>query len=180
MKSCLTCMASFCQRHLQPHYEIAAWKGHKLTDPDGNLKEKLCVKHQKSLEMFCKTDETCICMMCGLTEHDVHEKVELETERQEQQISVERDMEEHERTFADLIHCIEEAHKKLTERIREQEKEEMEKAEAVMKRLEKDIEELKRRDAELKELTDTKDHIFFLHVRATHHQESDQTGVCGA
>uniref|UniRef100_A0A8C4XH82 Tripartite motif-containing protein 16-like n=1 Tax=Erpetoichthys calabaricus TaxID=27687 RepID=A0A8C4XH82_ERPCA len=87
VKSCLTCMASFCQTHLQHHYKIAAWKGHKLTDPEGNLEEKLCAKHQKSLEMFCKTDKTCICMMCGLTEHNGHEKVELETERQEQQVS---------------------------------------------------------------------------------------------
>uniref|UniRef100_A0A8C4TFZ4 Tripartite motif-containing protein 16-like n=1 Tax=Erpetoichthys calabaricus TaxID=27687 RepID=A0A8C4TFZ4_ERPCA len=86
VKSCLTCMASFCQTHLQHHYKIAAWKGHKLTDPEGNLEEKLCAKHQKSLEMFCKTDKTCICMMCGLTEHNGHEKVELETERQEQQV----------------------------------------------------------------------------------------------
>ncbi|XP_051783887.1 tripartite motif-containing protein 16-like [Erpetoichthys calabaricus] len=81
LKSCLTCMASYCQTHLQPHYEVAALKHHKLVDPDRNLKEKLCAKHQKSMEMFCKTDETCICLMCGMTEHDGHEKVELETER---------------------------------------------------------------------------------------------------
>uniref|UniRef100_A0A8C4TJS2 Tripartite motif-containing protein 16-like n=1 Tax=Erpetoichthys calabaricus TaxID=27687 RepID=A0A8C4TJS2_ERPCA len=52
LKSCLTCMASFCQTHLQPHFEVAAWKDHKLTDPVRNLKEKLCVKHHKSLEIF--------------------------------------------------------------------------------------------------------------------------------
>ncbi|KAG2465524.1 TRI25 ligase, partial [Polypterus senegalus] len=85
VKSCLTCMASYCQTHLQPHYDVAAWKGHKLTDPDRNLKEKLCEKHQKSLEMFCKTDETCICVMCGMTEHNSHEKVELKTEREGKQ-----------------------------------------------------------------------------------------------
>ncbi|XP_039609004.1 E3 ubiquitin/ISG15 ligase TRIM25-like [Polypterus senegalus] len=53
VKSCLTCMASYCQTHLQPHYEGDALKHHKLVDPDGNLKEKLCEKHQKSLELFC-------------------------------------------------------------------------------------------------------------------------------
>ncbi|XP_039609015.1 tripartite motif-containing protein 16-like [Polypterus senegalus] len=85
VKSCLTCLASFCQTHLQPHYEIAAWKGHKLTDPDRNLKGKLCEKHQKSLEMFCRTDKTCICVMCGMTEHNSHEKVELKMEREGKQ-----------------------------------------------------------------------------------------------
>uniref|UniRef100_A0A8C4SXX3 Uncharacterized protein n=1 Tax=Erpetoichthys calabaricus TaxID=27687 RepID=A0A8C4SXX3_ERPCA len=87
VKSCLTCMASFCQPHLQPHCEIAAWKGHKLVDPDGNLKEKLCVKHQKSLEIFCRTDEMCICMMCVVTGHKGHEMVDLETEREEKEVT---------------------------------------------------------------------------------------------
>uniref|UniRef100_A0A8C4T5W2 Uncharacterized protein n=1 Tax=Erpetoichthys calabaricus TaxID=27687 RepID=A0A8C4T5W2_ERPCA len=87
VKSCLTCMASYCPTHLQPHFEIAAWKDHKLTDPDGHLKVELCVKHHKRLEIFCKNEETCICMMCGLTEHEGHKKVELEMEKAEKQVS---------------------------------------------------------------------------------------------
>ncbi|XP_039608469.1 E3 ubiquitin/ISG15 ligase TRIM25-like, partial [Polypterus senegalus] len=173
VKSCLTCMASYCQTHLQPHYEGDTWKGHNLIDPDRNLKEKLCEKHQKSLEMFCKTDKMCICMMCVVTGHNGHKMVELETEREEKQkqlgatlsevrrrlekkekkmkktrrtteqmkISVERVMAEHDKSFTDLIHCIEEAHKNLTEKIREQEKREMEKVEGVIEQLEKEIEE---------------------------------------
>uniref|UniRef100_A0A8C4XGX8 Tripartite motif-containing protein 16-like n=1 Tax=Erpetoichthys calabaricus TaxID=27687 RepID=A0A8C4XGX8_ERPCA len=135
-----------------------------------NLKEKLCEKHQKSLEIFCKTDDSCICMTCVVTEHNGHKMVELETEREEKQVK-------NEKSFTALIRCIEEAHRKLTERIREQEKREMEKAEGVMELLEKGIEELKRRKAELKELSETKDHLHFLQVRATLHRESDQTGV---
>uniref|UniRef100_A0A8C4T2B1 Uncharacterized protein n=1 Tax=Erpetoichthys calabaricus TaxID=27687 RepID=A0A8C4T2B1_ERPCA len=87
VKSCLTCMASYCPTHLQPHFEIAAWKDHKLTDPDGNLKVELCVKHHKRLEIFCKNEETYICMMCALTEHEGHKKVELEMEKAEKQVS---------------------------------------------------------------------------------------------
>uniref|UniRef100_A0A8C4RIL7 Tripartite motif-containing protein 16-like protein n=1 Tax=Erpetoichthys calabaricus TaxID=27687 RepID=A0A8C4RIL7_ERPCA len=194
----------------KPHNEVAALKHHKLVDSDRNLKVKLCEKHQKSLDMFCKTDEMCICMMCGMTEHDGHEKVEQKTEREgkqkqlgatlsgirkrleekekklietrktaeEMKLSVERVMREHKKSFTDLIHCIEEAHKKLTERITEQEKREMEKAEGVMKQLEKEIKELKKREAELKELSETKDHLHFLKVRVTLHRESDQTEEC--
>uniref|UniRef100_A0A8C4XFK3 Uncharacterized LOC114644529 n=1 Tax=Erpetoichthys calabaricus TaxID=27687 RepID=A0A8C4XFK3_ERPCA len=194
VKSCLTCLASFCQPHLQPHYEIAAWKDHKLVDPDGNLRRKLCAKHQRSLEIFCKTDDLCICVMCVVTGHKGHETVELETEREEKEkqlvptrseirrrleerekkmkemrnvveqikISVEREVKENEKSFTDLIHYIEEAQKNLFERIREQEKREIDKAEGVMEQLEKEIEELKKRDTELKELLDNKDHIHFL------------------
>ncbi|KAG2457261.1 TRI25 ligase, partial [Polypterus senegalus] len=194
VKSCLTCMASYCQTHLQPHYEVAAWKDHKLTDPDGNLEEKLCAKHLKSLEIFCKTDEICICLMCMVTGHKDHDIVELETERERKQkqleatlsditrrleerektleetrrameqmrISFAREVEENDKSFNDLINCIMETHSKLTERIREQEKRELEKAEGIMKGLEKEIVELKRREAELHKLSETKDHIHFL------------------
>ncbi|XP_039608527.1 tripartite motif-containing protein 16-like [Polypterus senegalus] len=200
VKSCLTCMASYCQTHLQLHYEVAALKHHKLVDPDRNLKEKLCGKHQKSLEMFCRTDETCICTMCGVTEHNSHKMVELETEREEKEkqlgatrseirkrleekekklkettrtveemkVSVVRVIEEYEKSFTALIRCIEEAHKKLKQRIREQEKRETKKAEGVMEQLEKEIEELKRREAELKELSETKDHLHFLQTFSSH------------
>ncbi|KAG2466153.1 TRI29 protein, partial [Polypterus senegalus] len=194
VKSCLTCPASYCQTHLQLHFQIAAWKDHKLVDPDGNLKEKLCEKHQKSLEIFCETDDMCICVKCGVAEHSGHKMVKLEVEREDKQkqlevtlsdikrrleerektlketrramdemkIYVERDVEENEKSFTDLIRGTEEADRKLTERIREQEKREMEKAERVMEQLEKEIEELRRREAELKELSETKDHLHFL------------------
>ncbi|XP_051783650.1 E3 ubiquitin/ISG15 ligase TRIM25-like [Erpetoichthys calabaricus] len=85
VKSCLTCMASFCQTHIQPHYKDAARKGHKLTDPDKSLKEKLCAKHHRSLEVFCKTDEMCLCKMCMVAGHKGHKVVELKTEGKKKQ-----------------------------------------------------------------------------------------------
>ncbi|XP_051781813.1 tripartite motif-containing protein 16-like protein isoform X3 [Erpetoichthys calabaricus] len=117
VKSCLTCMASFCQTHLQPHYEGDALKHHKLTDPDGNLKEKLCAKHQKSLEIFCKTDETYICMMCVVTGHKNHEMVELETQREEKEKLLRV-------TLSDIRRRLEQREKKLreTRRVMEQKK----------------------------------------------------------
>uniref|UniRef100_A0A8C4SRQ1 B30.2/SPRY domain-containing protein n=1 Tax=Erpetoichthys calabaricus TaxID=27687 RepID=A0A8C4SRQ1_ERPCA len=78
------------------------------------------------------------------------------------QMSVQREIKENEKSFTDLIRCIEESHRKLTERIREQEKRETKKAEGVMEQLKKEIEELKRRENELKELSETKDHLHFL------------------
>ncbi|XP_039597905.1 tripartite motif-containing protein 29-like isoform X1 [Polypterus senegalus] len=78
-------MASFFQTHLQPHCEGAAWKDYQLTDPDRNIKEKLCAQHQKSLEIYCRTDDMCISAKCVATEHNGHKIVELETEREEKQ-----------------------------------------------------------------------------------------------
>uniref|UniRef100_A0A8C4TB00 Tripartite motif-containing protein 16-like n=1 Tax=Erpetoichthys calabaricus TaxID=27687 RepID=A0A8C4TB00_ERPCA len=182
----ILCGHSFCLKCLTDYWDHIVKKLKKTTlspTPPSlnyagpgdveNLKDKLCEKHQKSLEIFCKTDDSCICMKCVVTEHNGHKIVELEMERKEKQVKVEQS----EKSFTALIRCIEEAHRKLTERIREQEKREMEKAEGVMKQLKKEIEELKRREAELKELSETKDHLHFLQVRATLHRESDQTGV---
>uniref|UniRef100_A0A8C4SSF3 Uncharacterized protein n=1 Tax=Erpetoichthys calabaricus TaxID=27687 RepID=A0A8C4SSF3_ERPCA len=115
VKSCLTCPASYCQTHLQPHYEVAILKHHKLVDPDRNLKEKLCEKHQKSLEIFCKTDDSCICMMCVVTGHNGHKTVELETEREEKQkqlgvtlSDIKRGLEEREKTLKETRRMMEE------------------------------------------------------------------------
>ncbi|XP_039608410.1 E3 ubiquitin/ISG15 ligase TRIM25-like [Polypterus senegalus] len=115
VKSCLTCPASYCQTHLQPHYEVDALKHHKLSDPDRNLKEKLCEKHQKSLEIFCKTDDSCICMMCVVTGHKNHEVVVLETEREEKQkqlgvtlSDIKRKLEEREKTLKETRRAMDE------------------------------------------------------------------------
>ncbi|KAG2465730.1 TRI16 protein, partial [Polypterus senegalus] len=183
VKSCLTFPASYCQTHLQPHFQIAAWKDHKLVDPDGNLKENLCEKHQKRLEIFCKTDDECICIcMCGVIEHNGHKVVMLETEIEEKEKQLEatlsdikRRLEEREKSLKEMRRAMEEMKIYVkremeenvksfteTESIKEQEKRETEKAEGVMEQLEKEIEELKRREAEQKELSETKDHLHFL------------------
>ncbi|MGH0173767.1 UNVERIFIED_CONTAM: hypothetical protein FKN15_066291 [Acipenser sinensis] len=81
VKSCLTCLASYCETHVKPHYEGAAFKRHKLINAIGNLEQKLCAEHQKVLEVFCRTDQTCICWRCTDEEHKSHDTVSAEAER---------------------------------------------------------------------------------------------------
>uniref|UniRef100_A0A8C4XE34 B30.2/SPRY domain-containing protein n=1 Tax=Erpetoichthys calabaricus TaxID=27687 RepID=A0A8C4XE34_ERPCA len=85
VKSCIDCQASFCETHIQPHHHIAAWKDHKLIEPKENLQQAFCVKHNKGLEIFCKTDQACLCIKCFMDEHRTHDIVELEKERAEKQ-----------------------------------------------------------------------------------------------
>ncbi|KAG2456443.1 TRI25 ligase, partial [Polypterus senegalus] len=129
VKSCLTCMISFCQTHLQPHFEVAAWKDHKLTDPDGNLKEKFCAKHQKILEIFCKTDDMCICLVCGENEHEGHEKVELARERKEKEkqlggtmSEIKKRLEEREKTLEETRRAMEQMKVSVGRELEENEK----------------------------------------------------------
>ncbi|XP_076130120.1 finTRIM family, member 82 [Alosa pseudoharengus] len=85
IKSCLNCLASYCEKHLKPHYESATFKRHKLVDELGNLDRKICPQHQKSLELFCRTDQMCICAICTVSEHKGHDIVSAEAERSEKQ-----------------------------------------------------------------------------------------------
>uniref|UniRef100_A0A8C4SQB5 E3 ubiquitin/ISG15 ligase TRIM25-like n=1 Tax=Erpetoichthys calabaricus TaxID=27687 RepID=A0A8C4SQB5_ERPCA len=86
VKTCLTCMISYCETHLQPHRQSEAYKNHKLEEPTGDIKEKLCAKHQEVLKIFCKTDQSCVCLLCVVTEHKSHDTVTPEEERAERQV----------------------------------------------------------------------------------------------
>ncbi|XP_061904457.1 finTRIM family, member 83 isoform X1 [Entelurus aequoreus] len=85
VKTCLMCLASYCERHLKPHYESATFKRHKLVDEIGHLDRQICPQHQKGLELFCRTDQMCICVLCTVKEHKGHDMVSAEQERADEQ-----------------------------------------------------------------------------------------------
>ncbi|MGH0171531.1 UNVERIFIED_CONTAM: hypothetical protein FKN15_061424 [Acipenser sinensis] len=81
VKSCLTCLASYCKKHIKSHSEVAAFKRHKLVNAIANLEQKLCAEHHRVLDGFCRNDKTCICWFCTDKEHKSHDTVSAETER---------------------------------------------------------------------------------------------------
>nr|BAM36389.1 bloodthirsty-2 [Oplegnathus fasciatus] len=83
LKSCLVCLASYCETHLEPHLTASRLKRHQLIDPVENLEGRMCTKHDKPLELFCKTDQTCVCMLCPVLDHKTHEFVPLKEECEE-------------------------------------------------------------------------------------------------
>ncbi|XP_055077046.1 E3 ubiquitin-protein ligase TRIM21-like [Periophthalmus magnuspinnatus] len=78
LKSCLVCLSSFCESHLQPHLTVSGLKRHQLMEPVENLEDRMCPTHQRPLELFCATDEKSVCMMCSVLEHKNHEFLSLE------------------------------------------------------------------------------------------------------
>ncbi|XP_041849420.1 E3 ubiquitin-protein ligase TRIM21-like [Melanotaenia boesemani] len=80
LKSCLVCLASYCQTHLEPHQTCSRLKRHQLMEPVENLEDRMCRKHDKPLELFCRTDQTCVCMLCSVLDHKTHELVSLREE----------------------------------------------------------------------------------------------------
>ncbi len=73
-------------------------------------------------------------------------------------------MEDTESIFTELIRSIERSHSELIRLIRDQEKQAVSRAEGRLERLEQEINDLRRRDAELEQLSHTQDHIQFLQV----------------
>ncbi|XP_033982047.1 E3 ubiquitin-protein ligase TRIM21-like [Trematomus bernacchii] len=77
LKSCLVCLESYCETHLEPHLTRPGPKKHQLIGPVENLESRMCVKHDKLLELFCKTDQVCVCMLCTYSDHKTHDVVPL-------------------------------------------------------------------------------------------------------
>uniref|UniRef100_A0A087XK37 Uncharacterized protein n=1 Tax=Poecilia formosa TaxID=48698 RepID=A0A087XK37_POEFO len=179
IKSCLVCLASYCEKHLQPHYDSAAFKKHKLVEPSKNLQEKICSKHDKLLEIFCRTDQKCICYLCTMDEHkghitvsaaNFHQKIQdreedvklLQQEVEAINLSADKTVEDSEKIFTQLIHFLQKRSSDVKQQIRSQQETEVSRVKDVQEKLEQEITELKRKDAELEQLSHTEDHSQFL------------------
>lgn len=78
------CLTSYCEEHLKSH--TARFTKHKLMDPVANMEDRMCPKHERLLELFCKKDQTCVCVLCTETDHRAHYTVPVEREWTEKKV----------------------------------------------------------------------------------------------
>ncbi|XP_029933638.1 tripartite motif-containing protein 16-like isoform X1 [Myripristis murdjan] len=194
LKSCLACLASYCEQHLQPHYDAAPLKKHKLVEATVKLQENICSRHDEVMKIFCRTDQQCICYLCSMDEHKGHDTVSAAAERKKRQEelgvsrqkiqqriqdrekdvkvlqqeveaisrSADKAVEDSEKIFTQLIRLVDKRRSDVKQQIRSQQEEEVSRAEEVQEKLKQEIAELRRKDAELEQLSHTQDHIHFL------------------
>lgn len=88
LKSCLTCLVSYCEAHLRPHLENPKFQNHRLVDPLRDIERRTCENHKWPLEIFCCADACCICQDCVTEEHKGHNTVPVVEARKQIEASV--------------------------------------------------------------------------------------------
>uniref|UniRef100_A0A8C5BY23 E3 ubiquitin-protein ligase TRIM39-like n=1 Tax=Gadus morhua TaxID=8049 RepID=A0A8C5BY23_GADMO len=186
VKSCLMCLISYCQTHLEPHHRVAGLKKHRLVEPMDRLEDRMCKKHNQLLELFCRTEQVSVCQFCTETDHKSHpivplkEEYEVKTaqlgkiESEVPQMIQERKLKiqgiiEADRQIADvghlltaLISYVEKWRDDFNQMNKEKRKSCEIQTEDLVKELEQEIEDLTNRSSEVKRLSHTKDHLHFL------------------
>nr|XP_046269867.1 E3 ubiquitin-protein ligase TRIM41-like [Scatophagus argus] len=184
LKSCLVCVASYCETHLQPHLTAPPLKRHQLIEPVENLEDTMCTEHNQLLELFCKIEQTCVCMLCTVSDHKGHEvvplagqkKAELQQMIQERRLKIQgirdsvvvsranadREIADGVRIFTKLKDTAEVVQAKVTEEIEKKHKEIENLAEVLISELEQETSALEKRRAELEQLSLSEDHIRLL------------------
>ncbi|KAM4612119.1 E3 ubiquitin-protein ligase TRIM39-like [Polymixia lowei] len=114
-KSCLMCVASYCETHLEPHRAAAALSRHKLIEPVKKLEERMCAKHERILELFCRKEETPVCRFCAEMDHSRHQVVTVEMESQQKMLQIKRREREVELMIQDRQKRIEEINQSMEE-----------------------------------------------------------------
>ncbi|XP_051804793.1 tripartite motif-containing protein 16-like [Acanthochromis polyacanthus] len=194
VKSCLVCLASYCENHLQPHHDSPPLKKHQLVEPSKNLQSNICSHHDEVMKIFCLTDQQVICYLCTMDEHKGHETAPAAAERKKQQkelevsrlniqqriqdrqkdvellqqeledinVSADKTVEDSKKIFIQMIHLIQKRGRDVEQQIRSQQETEVNRVKELQEKLEQEIRDLKRKDAELKQFSDTPDHNHFL------------------
>ncbi|KAA0709985.1 Zinc-binding protein A33 [Triplophysa tibetana] len=199
VKSCLVCQISYCETHLESHLRVSGLQKHKLIDPVKNLQDYICQKHDRPLGLFCRDDQTCVCVICSVKEHKNHNTVPLEEEIQEKKIQLSKTQTDVEQmiqdrikkiqdikqsaelrrintekdkaasvvVFSDLMRSIERCQSELLEIMEEKQKAAEKHDEDVIKDLEQEITELKKRNIELEQISLTEDHLQLIQIESS-------------
>ncbi|XP_016405197.1 E3 ubiquitin-protein ligase TRIM39-like [Sinocyclocheilus rhinocerous] len=179
IKSCLHCGTSFCESHLEPHKTAEKLMKHKLINPVKNLEEYICKNHERPLDLYCRDDQTAICQFCTESDHRTHNTVPLEKESlkllMNKKIAVQQKIQDKLRKMKEIKHSLrfnKQANEKETEEnivffkdvfdrsnaellelTEKNHKETERRGEELIRELDEELVELKRRQTELEKLS---------------------------
>ncbi|XP_055510283.1 E3 ubiquitin/ISG15 ligase TRIM25 [Leucoraja erinacea] len=105
-RTCLTCLASYCGPHLEPHVNSPALRSHSLCPPLPDLAQRCCPHHHKLLEFRCPQHALCLCAVC-LLEHGTCSTRTEEEARGQRQEELKGEQKEMEFRLMQLQHSME-------------------------------------------------------------------------
>uniref|UniRef100_A0A672QJI2 Tripartite motif containing 39 n=1 Tax=Sinocyclocheilus grahami TaxID=75366 RepID=A0A672QJI2_SINGR len=143
-----------------PHKTAEKLMKHKLINPVKNLDEYICKNHERPLDLYCKDDQTAICQFCIESDHRNHNTVLLETESLVIISNILKSLIYN----AVLLELTEEKHKETERRGKE-----------LIRELDEEIVELKRRQTELEQLSHPMD---FTQVCLSHQTMVRNNATC--
>uniref|UniRef100_A0A8C6T6X2 Uncharacterized protein n=1 Tax=Neogobius melanostomus TaxID=47308 RepID=A0A8C6T6X2_9GOBI len=187
VKSCLVCLSSFCESHLQPHLSAPRLKRHQLMEPVDDLEDRMCPTHDRPLMIYCSTDQKTICVVCSVREHKNHTIVSLEEALEQtvaenqrlveqrrlkvQEITAALELSEREaqretqqmvKVFSDIMESVQRCldhHTKVMEQSLSKHKE---RAQALIQQLQQEMCELEKSSTEAQQLSLSTDPLHFL------------------
>uniref|UniRef100_A0A3B3Y7K1 Uncharacterized protein n=1 Tax=Poecilia mexicana TaxID=48701 RepID=A0A3B3Y7K1_9TELE len=173
LKSCQVCLLSFCHTHLQPHLTAPRLKSHQLMEPVKNLEDRMCMKHDRPLELFCRTDQMCVCSLCPVMGHNNHELVPLREESEGTKVELRKTEIKVQQMIQNRLLKVEEIResvkiskesaerglKELIKEIEDKQKASEKQAEDFIRDLEREIFVLMKRSSEVKQLSQAEDHL---------------------
>uniref|UniRef100_H3BX14 Uncharacterized protein n=1 Tax=Tetraodon nigroviridis TaxID=99883 RepID=H3BX14_TETNG len=198
-RSCLVCLASFCELHVVPHREVGTLRRHKLVAAVQRLPERLCAQHRLGLQPAGGSEADAAgewsgdCLLCeadqeerrsvdaqrarrqlqlGETQRIIQERTrrgERELEEVQQsleslKVSASAVLEDSEAVFADISARLEKTRAEVRARLEAKERAVVGQTERHMETLEKDLEELRRRDQEISQVLQSGDSAHFSQV----------------
>uniref|UniRef100_A0A8D0CWE3 Uncharacterized protein n=1 Tax=Sander lucioperca TaxID=283035 RepID=A0A8D0CWE3_SANLU len=129
---------------------------------------RMCTEHNKPLELFCKNDQTCVCMLCSVLDHKMHDvkrRLKIQEIKHSVDLSEEdadREIAEGVQVFTSLKESVERGLNELINTIKEKQKTTEKQAEAFIKELEQEISELMKRSTEVEQVLRSEDHLHLL------------------
>lgn len=199
---CLVCLISFCEEHIQPHVQSPAYKKHRLVLPSKNLQENICPQHNELMRLFCRSDQQLICYLCSVEDHRGHvtvsaaaetaekrreldgsrQKLQKRIQVQEEELKMLRAMSEAvsraaDRTAEDSEETLTQMISDVKQKIRTEQDGHLSQLKELQEKVGQEIAKLKRKDAQLKTLSTTEDHVQFLHDYAPLSDLGEDTAV---
>ncbi|XP_062829748.1 zinc finger protein RFP-like [Anolis carolinensis] len=152
--SCPECRQVIQQRDLTPNWQLARFVEitQKLSHQTRKRKKGDCREHQEPLKLFCKDDETPICLVCFKSKkHENHNVVPVEEAIQEYKKQTQTEMEKMMAEFRKLHQFLEEQERLWLAQMKEVQKEVSEKSKEHLAKLSQELSSLESLMQEMEE-----------------------------